>query len=169
MEIEEEEWIEHIRRSTREAEEQMIKAKIPCWIQTHRRIKWRSAMRKESLFDERWSKKISAWNPGLDSNVKTIRPVGRRKKWEDEVNQFVKTEESEESKGNDLKNNDRWIRQANKQEEWNMRRRILKKRNAAAANDPMSGELKQTQIKEHSVLSPTPLLLLQMMSIGPGC
>ena len=32
------------------------------------------------------------------------RPVGRpRKRWEDEINEFMKTEETEESKGNNLK------------------------------------------------------------------
>ena len=76
----EEEWIEYIKRSTREAEKQMKKAKIPCWIETHRRMRWILAMRTASLPDARWSKKISEWNPGLDSSVKTSRPVGRPKK-----------------------------------------------------------------------------------------
>ena len=76
MEIEEEEWIEHIRRSTREAEEQMKKANIPYWIEAHRKMKRRLAMRTASLLEERWSRKISEW----DSGVKTNRPVGRPKK-----------------------------------------------------------------------------------------
>ena len=42
-EFEEEEWIEDIKRNTKEAEEQMKKTKIPCWIETHRRMKWRMA------------------------------------------------------------------------------------------------------------------------------
>ena len=90
MEIEEE-WIEYIKRSTREAE-------------TQRKMKWRMAMRTASLPEERWSRKISEWNPGLDNCIKTKRPVGRpRKRWEDEINEFMKTEATEESKGNDLK------------------------------------------------------------------
>ena len=52
MEIEEEDWIKYIKRSTREAEEQMKKANIPCWIETHRRLKWRMAMRIASLREE---------------------------------------------------------------------------------------------------------------------
>ena len=48
---EQEDWIENIKRSTKEAEEQMTKTKIPCWIETHRRMKWRMA----SLPEERWS------------------------------------------------------------------------------------------------------------------
>ena len=35
----EEEWIEFIKRSTKEAEEHLKKTNIPCWIETHRRMK----------------------------------------------------------------------------------------------------------------------------------
>ena len=44
-EIEEEDWIEYIKRSTDEAMERMKTAKIQCWIKVHRRMKWRLAMR----------------------------------------------------------------------------------------------------------------------------
>ena len=44
-EIEEEERINYMKRSTKEVEEQMKKAKITCWIETHRKMKWRLAMR----------------------------------------------------------------------------------------------------------------------------
>ena len=61
-------------------------------------------MRTASLPEERWSKKVIEWNPGLDSYIKTNRLVGRAgKRWEDEINEFLITEESEESKGNHLK------------------------------------------------------------------
>ena len=45
----EEDWIEYIKRSTKEAEEHMEKQKIPCWIEIHRRMKWRMARRVVSL------------------------------------------------------------------------------------------------------------------------
>ena len=45
VEIEEE-------RTTAIAIERMKAAKIPCWIETHRRKKWRLAMRIASLPDE---------------------------------------------------------------------------------------------------------------------
>ena len=54
----EEEWIEFIKRSTKEAEEHMKQKKIPCWIETHRRLKWRMARRIASLPEERWTNKI---------------------------------------------------------------------------------------------------------------
>ena len=41
----EEDWIEFIKRNTKEAEEHMEKHKIPCWIEVHRRAKWRMARR----------------------------------------------------------------------------------------------------------------------------
>ena len=43
--IEEEDWIEYMQRSTDEAIEQMKTTKIQCWIKTHRRMKWRLAMK----------------------------------------------------------------------------------------------------------------------------
>ena len=53
-EIEEEDWIEYMKRSTDEAMERMKTAKIHCWIKTRRRMKWRLAMRIVSLPEERW-------------------------------------------------------------------------------------------------------------------
>ena len=41
----EEDWIQYIHRSTAAAVERMKAANIPCWIVTHRRMKWRLAMR----------------------------------------------------------------------------------------------------------------------------
>ena len=38
----EEDWIEYIKWGTKEAEEYMEKHKITCWIETHRRQKWRN-------------------------------------------------------------------------------------------------------------------------------
>ena len=109
-EIEQEDWIEHIKRSTREAEEQMKKANIPCWIETHRRLKWRMAMRIASLPKERWVRKAAEWNPGFSTKTKTCGAVGRpKRRWEDEINDFLKPEETEATKGNDKKNDDTWI------------------------------------------------------------
>ena len=88
----EEEWIEYIKRSTKEAEEHMEKQKIPCWIETHRRLKWRMARRNVSLPEKRWTKRVFDWHPALDINIKTRRQVGRpRRRWEDDLNEFMKT------------------------------------------------------------------------------
>ena len=79
-------------------------------------MKWRMALRIATLREERWSKKITEWNLGLDNNIKTSRSVGRsRKRWEDDISEFLKPQESKAckgnaraSKGNDLKNNGTW-------------------------------------------------------------
>ena len=52
-EFEEGDWIGYMVRSTATAVEKMKAAKIPCWIETHRRMEWRLAMRIASLPDER--------------------------------------------------------------------------------------------------------------------
>ena len=49
----EEDWIEYIKRSTKEAEEHMQKHKILCWIEIHRKLKWRMARRIVSLPEKR--------------------------------------------------------------------------------------------------------------------
>ena len=81
----EEDWIEHLRRSTDGAMERMRTAKIQCWIKTHRRMKWRLAMRIASFPEERWVMKTAGWNPelttkygNLQSRRKTKKKMGRR-------------------------------------------------------------------------------------------
>ena len=113
-----EDWIEYIKRSTKEAEEHMKKMKIPCWIETHRRLKWRMARRIVSLPDKRWTRKIFDWQPGLDNKIKTRRMVGRpKRRWEDDINEFLKTDEIKDKTRYDLTNNNSWMTEAKKYEE----------------------------------------------------
>ena len=77
--IEEEEWIEYMKRSTDEAIEYRKNTEIQCWIKTHRRMKWRLAMRIESLLVERWVVKAAEWNPELSTQYNTCRAIGRQK------------------------------------------------------------------------------------------
>ena len=64
-------------------------------------------------------KKAAKWNPGLRNACKACIAVGRpRKRWEDDINQFFKPEETQETKGNDLKNNDTWMQVAKDQKRW---------------------------------------------------
>ena len=96
-----------------------IRIVIPCWIVTHKKMKWRLAMMIASHPETRWSKKVAKWNPGLSIGCKANRAMGRqRKRWEDDTNQFLMSEETEETEGNDLKNNDTWIRVAKNQIRW---------------------------------------------------
>ena len=77
--VEEEDWIEHMKRSTDDAIEKTQNSKIQCWIKTHRRMKWRLAMRIASLPVERWSLKAAEWNPELSTKYQTYRAIGRPK------------------------------------------------------------------------------------------
>ena len=52
--IEEEDWVEYIKRSTNEAIEKMENEKISYWKMTQRKMKWRLAMRIETSPNERW-------------------------------------------------------------------------------------------------------------------
>ena len=64
---------------------------------------------------ERWAWKAAEWNPGFSTEIKTCRAGGRlRKRWEDEVNDFFKPEETEATNGSDVKNNHTWIQVAKK-------------------------------------------------------
>ena len=61
----EEDWIEYIKRSTNEGEEHLQKHKIPCWIETHRRLKWRMARRIVSLPEKGGPEEFSTGIPDL--------------------------------------------------------------------------------------------------------
>ena len=57
VEIEEEDWTDYIRRSTADAIDKMEHAKIRCWNKTHRKMKWKLALRIATSASERWLKK----------------------------------------------------------------------------------------------------------------
>ena len=74
----------------------MREANVLCWIETQRKMKWRLTTRIASHPDPRWTKKAATWNPGLSIGAKANRAVGRpRKRWEDDINHFLKSEETE--------------------------------------------------------------------------
>ena len=95
-------------------------------------------MRLASLPDERWAKRAAEWNPGLSIKHQTYRPVGRpKKRWEDEINDFLKPEETEETKGNEvLKNNGTRITVAKNRERWKWKQVTQLQR---ASSDPDAG------------------------------
>ena len=64
IEIEEEDWIEYIKRSTTDALDKMERAKIGCWDRTQK-MKWKLALRIATSPSERWLKKAAEWNPDL--------------------------------------------------------------------------------------------------------
>ena len=53
----EEDWVTFIKRSTEEAEQHMEKHKLPCWIEVHKRTKWRMARRIITLPQKKMEQK----------------------------------------------------------------------------------------------------------------
>ena len=75
-------------------------------------MKWRMALRIASLPNERWMVKAAEWNPELSSRYKTYRAIGRpRRRWEDDINEFLKLEENETENPTESENNS-WIKAA---------------------------------------------------------
>ena len=119
--IEEEDWIEYIKRSTDEAMEKMESAKIRCWKETHKIMKWKLALRIATSPSERWLKKAAEWNPELSSRYRTNRAIGRsRKRWEDDINEFLKQEfeETENPFESSNQTNKTWINLAKDRRRW---------------------------------------------------
>ena len=104
------------KKSTNETEELQEKHKMPCWIEMHKRTKWRMAREN---YDKRWNKRVFDWHPGLDTSIKTGRQIGRSKRrWENDLNDFLKMEGSHERTKNDFMNNDSWMSEAKKYKDW---------------------------------------------------
>ena len=120
-EIEEEDWVENIKRSTNEAMERMGNEKIRCWNKTHKKMKWRLAMRIATSPSERWLIKAAEWNPEFSSQYRTNRAIGRpRKRWEDDINEFLKQVEDETENLTESSNqiNKHWINTAKDRGRW---------------------------------------------------
>ena len=123
IEIEEEDWIEYIKRSTEDAMDKMECAKIRCWNRTHKNMKWKFALRIATSPCERWLKKAAEWNPGLSSRYKTNRAIERpRKRWEDDINDFLKLEEKENEDpiARRIQTNNNWINIAKDGRKWDL-------------------------------------------------
>ena len=94
--MEEEEWIGYIKRSTNDAMEKMENVKIRCWNKTHKRMKWRLALRTASFPSERLSVKAAERFPELSSKYRTNRSIGSpRRRWEDDIDECLKLVEDE--------------------------------------------------------------------------
>ena len=58
IEIEEEDWIEYIKRSTADALDKMERAKIRLLEQNTQKMKWKLALRIATSPSERWLKRL---------------------------------------------------------------------------------------------------------------
>ena len=71
-----EDWIEYLKRRTKEADEKMLTYSITHWVETQEKLKWRQALRIATQCQERWTTKVAEWNPGLNKSTK--RPKGKQ-------------------------------------------------------------------------------------------
>ena len=55
--------IEHIKRTTAEAEKRMIDLQYSCWVPAARARKWKFAAKTAQTSDNRWSKGLLEWSP----------------------------------------------------------------------------------------------------------
>ena len=118
-EIEEEDWFDYIRRSTAEAVDKMDQTKIRCWNKTHKKMKWKLALRIATSPSERWVKKAAEWNPETSSKYMTSRSIGRpKKRWEDDINDFLKQIYDETKMEETRENKISWISIANDRKKW---------------------------------------------------
>ena len=120
----EEEWIAFIKRSTEEAEQHMKKHKLPCWIEVHKRTKWRMARRiitlpsqdgtkeylngnldltqlftpKDLLADQKEGEKTISTNSQKQKKDKTKHSTSSRTTtvWMNEIKDYRKWKENEE-------------------------------------------------------------------------
>ena len=59
------------------------------------------------------------WHPGLDASIRARRQVGRpKRRWEDDFNEFMKTDEGQEKDKDDLKNNNSWMEEIQDYKKW---------------------------------------------------
>ena len=71
------------------------------------------------LKKKRWNKRVFDWHPGLDISMRTGRQIGRpKRRWEDDLNDFLKMDGSQERTKNDLTNDNGWMAEAKKYKEW---------------------------------------------------
>ena len=69
-------WIHEVQHSCGSWKDESSQNPMLDW-NTHRRMKWRLAMRLASLPDERRAKKAATWNHDLSTKIKTCRSVRR--------------------------------------------------------------------------------------------
>ena len=101
--------------------EKMGNEKIRCWNKTQKKMKWRLGMRIATSPSERWLIKAAEANPELSSKYRTNRAIVRpKKRWEDDVNEFLKLaeDETENFTENSSQINKTWINKAQDRGRW---------------------------------------------------
>ena len=89
---EHENWVDWIRRATREAEAKMQQAGLESWTTMHRRRKWQWAHRIATQEQDRWTARIIRWQPQIHSKRLVKRKQSRlRRRWDVDIQQYLQT------------------------------------------------------------------------------
>ena len=111
----EDDWIENMK-STAAALDQMRTAKIPCWIATLKN-EMEISNANSSIISRKMGLESSGMEPWPQHKIQNLQSHGKtkKKKWEDEINEFLRMERVEEETNNDERNKDAWIKTAKDQ------------------------------------------------------
>ena len=121
--IEEEEWIDYMIEKHCRCIGQDGTCKDSMLEQDPQKMKWKLALRIATSPSERWLTKAAEWSPDLSSRYQTNRAIGRpRKRWEDDINDFLKQVREEEENQNPTERsnqtNKNWINIAKDRRRW---------------------------------------------------
>ena len=106
-------WPEFMKRATQIVNTQIDKHNIEEWTTTYFRRKWRWAARIAKQPTNRWSQLAAYWDPEIHDARRATRAQSRpRKRWDDLINDFLHTLDSED--GQPL----RWMNMACNTTQW---------------------------------------------------
>ena len=101
--IEEEDWDRILKKKHKRCHGKDGKCEDSMLEQDSQKVKLRLALRIATSPSERWLMKAVEWNPELGSKYRTNRAIGRpRKRWEDDVNEFLKQVREEKENENPI-------------------------------------------------------------------
>ncbi|CAK0873910.1 unnamed protein product, partial [Prorocentrum cordatum] len=83
-------WVDWIKRVIHHIEEHMNKLHIDCWWEAARRKIWKFAARIANMPSDRWAVKAVNWIPELDPRARGRLPGRPRKRWADDVVNFLR-------------------------------------------------------------------------------
>ena len=77
--------------------------------QDSQKMKWKLALRIATSPSHRWQRKAADWNPELSTRYNTNSSIGRpRKRWEDDINEFLKQEVEGAKQNGSAQNRGMW-------------------------------------------------------------
>ena len=122
-------WEYFIRRATQAAEQALSSFKMENWIEAYWRRKWAWEHRVALHDSERWTQKVTRWQPEWDPVLRATRAQARpRMRWDDEIHQLFKEVLAEPKL--------QWTSIASDSKAWlDLSQCFLKEKTARTAND----------------------------------